>query len=227
MTLNSDQLEFIQKKLPHFYSLQELKKPGKRPKKDFDSKVFDKEQASSIPPRSSRQLDASNNEGEEQMLAKRSRGKRMDDYSVDESPRRKPKGNFYKLGTYGTSGLSEEELAACNSIILQLKRNPNCKPFLNPVNPIELKIPDYFDIITNPMDISTIESKLKYQSYTTPRQFKDDLTLIWMNSYKYNQKGSEIYFMTTEMDKLCNRLLEKLPNSSAPSYNSAVLANPP
>lgn len=161
---------------------------------------------SNIQSRSSRHLDTANNEGDEQMLAKRSRSKKVDGYGLEESPRRKPKGNFFKMG-YGSGGLSEEELVMCNSIITQLKRNPNSKPFLSPVNPVEYKIPDYFDIITNPMDISTIESKLKQQAYSTTRQFKDDLTLIWMNSYKYNQKGSDIYFMTSEMDKLSNRLL--------------------
>ncbi len=29
--------------------------------------------------------------------------------------------------------------------------------FHKPVNPIELRIPDYFDIIKNPMDFSTIK----------------------------------------------------------------------
>ena len=158
------------------------------------------------------------------MLPKRNRSKKIDDYSIDESPKRKPKGNFYKTGGY-SGRLTEEELSVCNSIITQLKRNPNSKPFLTPVNPVELKIPDYFDIINNPMDISTIESKLKYESYTTTRQFKDDLVLIWMNSYKYNQKGSDIYYMTSEMDKLTSKLLEKLPTPTTPSYSSTLLSS--
>ena len=36
---------------------------------------------------------------------------------------------------------------------------------MKPVDPFELKIPDYFDVIKEPMDISTVEKNLKNGVY--------------------------------------------------------------
>ena len=49
-----------------------------------------------------------------------------------------------------------------------IKKNKDSTPFLHPVDPIALGIPDYLQIITQPMDLSTIENKLKNNDYSTP-----------------------------------------------------------
>ena len=43
--------------------------------------------------------------------------------------------------------------------------------FLYPVNPIKLGIPDYFTIISNPMDLSTVDKKLRQGIYNNEREF--------------------------------------------------------
>ena len=45
---------------------------------------------------------------------------------------------------------------------------------------------DYFDIITNPMDLSTVKKKLQHNCYQTPEQLIADINLIWNNSIQYN-----------------------------------------
>lgn len=45
-----------------------------------------------------------------------------------------------------------EPLRKCFKILEVIKRSPNAWPFLLPVDPVKLKIPDYFDIIKEPMD---------------------------------------------------------------------------
>jgi len=76
--------------------------------------------------------------------------------------------------------------ADCAKIIKQLKRNPNAGPYNSPVDPIALSIPDYPTIITNPMDLSTVESKLNDREYETLDDFAKDVRLIWKNAEKYN-----------------------------------------
>ena len=49
------------------------------------------------------------------------------------------------------------------------------------------------------MDLSTVQKKLDEHIYKTTNQFSRDVELIWENSFKYNQKGSEIYNYTTFM----------------------------
>jgi bromodomain-containing factor 1 len=60
---------------------------------------------------------------------------------------------------------------------------------------------NYFEIVKEPIDLSTIEKQLIDGLYITPAQFNGDVRKIWANSYLYNQKGSPIYRMTTDMDK--------------------------
>lgn len=45
----------------------------------------------------------------------------------------------------------------CVKIIRQLMNHKFAGPFLEPVDPILLNVPDYHDVITNPMDLGTIE----------------------------------------------------------------------
>lgn len=42
-----------------------------------------------------------------------------------------------------------------------LKRNKNAFPFLKPVDAVALGVPDYYRIITEPMDLGTVESRLQ------------------------------------------------------------------
>lgn len=42
-------------------------------------------------------------------------------------------------------------------IIAYMLKDPRSYPFREPVDPILLGIPDYFDIIKSPMDLGTIE----------------------------------------------------------------------
>lgn len=46
-----------------------------------------------------------------------------------------------------------------------MKRHKSAAPFLYPVDPVALNIPDYFDIIKVPMDLSTIEQNFKNNYY--------------------------------------------------------------
>ncbi|KAJ7478861.1 Bromodomain-containing protein, partial [Mycena galericulata] len=56
--------------------------------------------------------------------------------------------------------------------------------FLKPVSKSEA--PDYYGVITNPMDLQTMLKKVKQRQYRSKREFKDDLDLIWSNCFTYN-----------------------------------------
>jgi hypothetical protein len=58
--------------------------------------------------------------------------------------------------------------------------------FHRPVDPVELGIPDYPDIIKNPMDFSTIKKKLNHSFYRNCREFCDDMNLVFDNCILYN-----------------------------------------
>ncbi|XP_061666260.1 histone acetyltransferase p300 isoform X2 [Syngnathoides biaculeatus] len=81
------------------------------------------------------------------------------------------------------------------------RQEPESMPFRMPVDPQLLCIPDYFDIVKNPMDLSTIKRKLDTGQYQDPWQYVDDIWLMFNNAWLYNRKTSRVY-------KCCSKLAE-------------------
>ncbi|XP_038056192.1 histone lysine acetyltransferase CREBBP-like isoform X2 [Patiria miniata] len=81
------------------------------------------------------------------------------------------------------------------------RQNPESLPFQQPVDPKTLQIPDYFDIVRQPMDLSTIKHKLDTGVYQNPWQYVDDVWLMLENAWLYNRKTSRVY-------KYCSKLAE-------------------
>lgn len=98
------------------------------------------------------------------------------------------------------------------------------EPFLFPVDYKTLGIPDYPKIITQPMDISTVEKKLKDHEYTAYAQFEDDIKLIWKNALKYNPSNSAIYPMTIEIQRFFEKINgEELENEKYNKMKNRML----
>ncbi len=100
-----------------------------------------------------------------------------------------------------------EFVKRCKQIIDALKKHPSSEPFLRPVDPIALRIPDYLDIIKEPMDLSTVNKKLMEDMYIDQESFETDVRRIWSNAFTYNLPGTQIYLMTEDMSKYFERLL--------------------
>ncbi|KAM4535424.1 histone acetyltransferase p300 isoform 2-T2 [Fundulus diaphanus] len=92
------------------------------------------------------------------------------------------------------------------------RQDPESLPFRQPVDPPLLGIPvrirtsnktnlDYFDIVKNPMDLSTIKRKLDTGQYEEPWQYIEDIWLMFNNAWLYNRKTSRVY-------KYCSKLAE-------------------
>ncbi|KAJ8398757.1 hypothetical protein AAFF_G00419540 [Aldrovandia affinis] len=81
------------------------------------------------------------------------------------------------------------------------RQDPESLPFRQPVDPMLLGIPDYFEIVKIPMDLSTIKRKLDTGQYQEPWQYVDDIWLMFNNAWLYNRKTSRVY-------KFCSKLAE-------------------
>ncbi|KAJ2917713.1 hypothetical protein MD484_g2706, partial [Candolleomyces efflorescens] len=84
--------------------------------------------------------------------------------------------------------------------------NRDAEAFLKPVSKAE--VPDYYDIITTPMDFLTMSKKLKNKQYKSKREFKDDLDLIWSNCYKYNAEDHPLRPCVDRLKVKAERLLK-------------------
>jgi hypothetical protein len=49
-----------------------------------------------------------------------------------------------------------------------------------------LQVPDYYEIIKNPMDLSSMMTKIDLHKYQTVQQFLEDIDLICSNALEYN-----------------------------------------
>ncbi|KAJ8115053.1 hypothetical protein OPT61_g3214 [Boeremia exigua] len=81
---------------------------------------------------------------------------------------------------------------AQNKFLLERIRNTKkikvSLAFKDPVDPVVLNIPSYPQIVTKPMDLSTMEGKLKENRYTYVREFMEDLDQMIENSELFNNK---------------------------------------
>jgi bromodomain and PHD finger-containing protein 1 len=86
------------------------------------------------------------------------------------------------------------------TVILQqmvnlLKTRDSGKVFSKPVSIDE--VPDYLDVIDNPMDLSTMETKVKEHEYSNINEFVSDFDLMVNNAMIYN--GKDTYYFRAAM----------------------------
>jgi hypothetical protein len=49
------------------------------------------------------------------------------------------------------------------------------------------------------MDLNQVERNLKAGKYSNSQEFATDIRRIWLNSFRYNAVGSDMFYMTLEM----------------------------
>lgn len=81
----------------------------------------------------------------------------------------------------------------------KLMRQDESMPFRMPVDPIVLGIPDYFEIVKRPMDLTTIKNSLNSGKYSDPWEYVDDVWLMFENAWLYNRKTSRVYRYCTKV----------------------------
>ena len=96
------------------------------------------------------------------------------------------------------------------------------EPFLRPVDYEELELYDYPEVITHPMDFSTVQHKLKEKDYKNFHDFVADVRLIFDNCRLYNAEGCMLYKHAEVLDSLCRDLvapIEEFLGISQPKVN--------
>lgn len=74
--------------------------------------------------------------------------------------------------------------------------------FIEPVDQTE--VPDYSDVVKNPMDLSTMRTKIDTFQYNTLQEFENDFYLMINNCLAYNSKDTVFYRAALKMrDQVC------------------------
>ncbi|RUS86356.1 hypothetical protein EGW08_005874, partial [Elysia chlorotica] len=94
------------------------------------------------------------------------------------------------------------------SLLAMLFECEDSEPFRLPVDPTIYTVcyfscNDYEDIVSNPMDLTTVHTKLATGHFSSPLEMCRDIRLIFQNSKLYNtNKRSRIYSMTLRLSAL-------------------------
>ncbi|XP_028318100.1 bromodomain-containing protein 2-like isoform X2 [Gouania willdenowi] len=97
------------------------------------------------------------------------------------------------------------ELQLCRNILKDLlskKHSAYAWPFYKPVDVKALQLHDYHDIITQPMDLSTVKKKLERREYQDVQSFASDVRLIFSNCYEYNSPSEEVNTLARKLESV-------------------------
>lgn len=110
-------------------------------------------------------------------------------------------------------------LRKCQTVLNEVCKHVDAWPFLQPVDPVKLNIPDYFDIIKNPMDLGTIKTQLASGNYETIDDFALDMRLVFKNAKTYNPAGSDVVVMAQTLEDLFERRFSPIARAREETYD--------
>lgn len=112
-----------------------------------------------------------------------------------------------------TAPMTSYQKASLVEKMKNLKKTKHSIAFLRPVDYVTLNIPTYPEIIKQPMDLGTMDKKLKNNEYGSVQDFVDDFRLIIANVRRFNGDQHTITQAGLNMEAYFNRMLESVPSA--------------
>eukprot|EP00977_Amphora_coffeiformis_P012946 scaffold3304_cov154-Amphora_coffeaeformis.AAC.5 len=120
---------------------------------------------------------------------------------------------------------SSQAFKECRGIITQLERHAKIGAFMEPVDPVALNIPTYFQVVKRPMDLSTVRKKLENGDYSrfslsetigsSPvtrmlnGPFRRDIELIFNNAMVFNPPHDWIHKAASTLKNFAVKKIEQ------------------
>uniref|UniRef100_A0A0R3T3U6 Bromodomain adjacent to zinc finger domain protein 1A n=1 Tax=Rodentolepis nana TaxID=102285 RepID=A0A0R3T3U6_RODNA len=98
----------------------------------------------------------------------------------------------------------------CADLISSVLRHRNSWPFQEPVDAEE--VPDYYEIVVDPVDLSMINNWLKngrYDGNAGPKRLADDLAKMFYNAELYNSVDSDIWKAGSQLENHIRGLFKR------------------
>jgi bromodomain-containing factor 1 len=111
------------------------------------------------------------------------------------------------------------------ALLRQIRRSKDSMPFREPVDPVKLNIPQYLNIITRPMDLSTIDKKLATGVYPVVQAVIDDFHLMIDNCVKFNGPENSVTQMGRNMQATFEKGMKTLPQEQVPKQQRSTVVN--
>ncbi|KAK5073380.1 histone acetyltransferase [Exophiala xenobiotica] len=97
-------------------------------------------------------------------------------------------------------------------LLNDMQNHTSAWPFAQPVNREE--VPDYYEVIKEPMDLSTMEERLQADLYPRPEDFIKDAKLIFDNCRKYNNETTPYAKSANKLEKFMWQQIKNIPEWS-------------
>ncbi|VDL90975.1 unnamed protein product [Schistocephalus solidus] len=98
----------------------------------------------------------------------------------------------------------------CAEIVAAVCRNRHAWPFREPVDPTQ--VPDYYDIIVDPIDLSMIQKRLsegRYDGLRSHALLAADLGKMFYNAELYNSADSDVWVAGSQLENFVQSLFRK------------------
>ncbi|OHT02977.1 Bromodomain containing protein [Tritrichomonas foetus] len=118
--------------------------------------------------------------------------------------------------------MNSSQYRRCLEITKKLQKHPAAKPFLKPVNPSDPGMDQYFNVIDDPQDLTSIEERLKAKQYRSVREWKRDINTIWSNCASFNGISSYAYVLASHMSKIFEKELKCMSTTSIAGWLNKV-----
>ncbi|KAL6606595.1 hypothetical protein ACP70R_042248 [Stipagrostis hirtigluma subsp. patula] len=122
-------------------------------------------------------------------------------------------------GAYGHSRGPPDLFRQFSAILREITSHEFAGPFMEPVDVVALELDDYYQIISKPMDFSTIQNKMEGKDgtkYNNVREICSDVRLIFANAMKYNDEQNVFHQMAKKLLEIFEekwlQLLPKVEN---------------
>ncbi|KAG5645341.1 hypothetical protein DXG03_006403 [Asterophora parasitica] len=128
-----------------------------------------------------------------------------------------------------SGGMSLNDIRACRNALKKLKANKHAFAFNQPVDPIRDHAPNYFDVIKDPMDLSTMGAKLEEGMYKDRFAFEADFHLMISNAKLYNVAGSYVHNEAISLEIFFEKqwtIIKKTLEAADKAHTPAVVAAP-
>ena len=139
---------------------------------------------------------------------------RRDSSAQNDRPKREihpPKRDLPASGARPKKKKAQLELKFCETVIKEILKSKYMSinyPFVQPVDPVALNIPNYHKVVKKPMDFGTIQSNMKAGLYSNAKEFYNDSKLVFANCFKFNPPTDDVYKMGKSLEELFDKTWE-------------------
>ena len=102
-----------------------------------------------------------------------------------------------------------------------LKKGKHAGAYAKPVDPVALNLPTYTQVIKTPMDLGTIEQKLKANQYPSVADYVADFNVMVQNSITFNGLAHPVAQAGTNLRAQLGAQLKKMPKAGVPAPREA------